>query len=254
MADHQEIRRNVWLSDAGGVRYHLRALCHRRRRWRAFRDTVATWFAAWRPPCQRLVLVGPSAGHTLPLAQMHGFSEIVALEPDPVARRWLAWRAHHLPLHFDAIDVLSGATPLRPLRTAFPDAAVLFCNVLGQVAPAGGGRWHERLADSLAGHHWASYHDVISTDVRPLAGAGPMFCDARRLETVLERFWPGGQLALVDHETFRLAGPSQPADYALWPLGPDRWHLIEWVVHRPPVGIGPVGAADRTPLTPPPDP
>ena len=199
-----------------------------------FRDAVAGWLAAWQPPCERLVLVGPSAGHTLPIERMHHFAEIIALEPDALARRWLSRRARGRPLRFERIDVLRGTAPLRPLAEAFPDAAILFCNVLGQVRPPGGGRWHGPLADQLVGRHWASYHDVVSTTVRPRAGAAARAFADDPLETVLAHFWPGGELALIDHETFRLAGPGHAADYALWQLTPAHTHLIEWVVHQPP--------------------
>jgi len=218
-------------SHSGGLRYHLRAAAYRHLRWRPFRRTVAGWLNAWQPPCPRLVLVGPSAGHTLPLQLFARFELVVALEPDPLARRWLAWRARRLPLRFEALDVLGGTRPLQPLRERFPDAAILFCNLLGQIPAPNGARWQPLLAEALPDRHWASYHDVASTEVRPLRLAAPC-SSAVTLEEVLGCFWHGGELPLVDHESFRLDGVGK-ADYAVWPLGRGRYHLIEWVVHEP---------------------
>ncbi len=218
-------------SRSGGLRYRLRATLYRRTRWHAFRQAVADWLAAWRPPCPRLVLVGPSAGHTLPLQDLSRFDQVVALEPDPLARRWLARRAAPLALRFEGLDVLGGARPLCALHDRFPDAAVLFCNLLGQLPAPHGGGWHDVLAEVLPDRHWASYHDVVSTARRPLRQA-PLHLSDGTLEEVLAHFWRGGELPLVDHQAFRLDGGSA-ADYAVWPLCRGRYHLIEWVVHRP---------------------
>ena len=56
-----------WLSPSGGLVYHLRALRHRHG-WQPYADRLAGWLQAWSPPCRSLVLIGPSAGWTLPAA------------------------------------------------------------------------------------------------------------------------------------------------------------------------------------------
>lgn len=221
-----------WISPSGGLAYHWRALRHRDRLWRPFRRTVAGWLADWAPPCRRLVLIGPSAGHTLPVGWLGGFAEVEAYEPDPLARWWLARRARHPALRFSPLDVLATDPPLAPLAKPDRQTAILFCNVLGQCPPPGGGRWHRHLASALAGRHWASFHDLVSTDRPPRSQAAPCRVDDGRLEAVLARFWDGGELVLTDHDTFRLGGRG-PADYALWPLERNRFHLIEWVRHAP---------------------
>jgi len=219
-----------WISDAGGLRYHLTALRERDRAWRPFRQAVADWLAAWQPAARRLLLVGPSAGHTLPADWFARFDTVTAFEPDPIARWWLSRRLSGVPLHFDGRDVLAGPLPLADLAKARDDTAILFCNVLGQVRPAGGGSWHPVLRNVLAGRRWASYHDVVSTAQPPRPDAPEALQAGGDLESVLARFWRGGELALVDHETFRLDG-QRAADYALWRLRPGQTHLVEWVAH-----------------------
>ncbi len=221
----------AWFSDAGGVRYHLRALRHRHGAWRPFRAQVAHWLSDWTPSARHLVLVGPSAGHTLPADGFARFDTVTAFEPDPVGRWWLARRLSACRLRFDARNVLDGPQPLRALRDLPDDTAILFCNVLGQVAPAAGGRWHDHLREALAARDWASFHDVVSTHRPPRPDAPAHATGGDTLESLLGHFWRGGELALVDHGTFRLDGPGV-ASYALWPLCPGHFHLVEWVVHR----------------------
>lgn len=220
------------LSHAGGLRYHLRALRHRGGRWRSFRSAVHGWLEAWRPPCRQLVLVGPSAGHTLALEALPPFEHIIVLEPDPLARAWLRRRAGRLPLRFEAAAPLERPDGLERLAERYPQAALLFCNLLGQLAPPVGPSWQPLLARALGQRHWASYHDVISTARPPRPDAPREVQAADALEAVLSHFWSGGEIALVDHATFRLAGPSA-ARYAVWPLTDGQYHLIEWVTHAP---------------------
>lgn len=216
------------LADAsGGLRFHLRAWRHARR-WAPFHAAVADWLNAWQPPREHLVLVGPSAGYDLPAGWLDGFASVTALEPDPLARGLLRRRPDATRLRFDSLDCLATADGLARLAGRFPDAAVLFCNVLGQVAAPAGRRWSALLAQHLATTPWASLHDVVSTACTPRPDAAPAaFPAATPLETVLAAFWPGGELPLVDHATFGLGG-SMPHRYALWPLRPGRWHLVEW--------------------------
>ena len=119
---------------SGGLRYHLRALRYRRTQWAPFREALARWLANWQPPCRRrLLLVGPSGGHTLPADFLGRFEDVVALEPDPLARLILKRRQAGARLRFESLDCLSSSDGMDALSTRFGDRAVLFCNVLGQI-------------------------------------------------------------------------------------------------------------------------
>lgn len=229
--DTPRLARHRLISMSGGLVYHLRALRHARTRWQPFHDAVDQWLGDWTPPCSVLVLVGPSAGYSLPSAFLTRFERIVALEPDPLAR-WLLRRRLGPKLEFRDLDVLAGPHPLAALCAAFPEAAILFCNVLGQVAAPAGRRWAQVVAAELGGRHWASYHDVVCTEVPPRREAATCSSAADSLEAVLARFWRGGELPLVDLDTFGLGGAA-PAGYAIWSIGAARHHLIEWTSHAP---------------------
>src|SRR5215216_4794788 len=70
---------------SGGLVYHARALRHRSGLWAPFRRAVDEWLAEALPPADELILVGPSAGHCLPLERLARFRRLLVLEPDPVA-------------------------------------------------------------------------------------------------------------------------------------------------------------------------
>ena len=218
-----------WLDASGGLGYHWRALRYRQRLWQPFAAQVGRWLDAWRPPTRELVLVGPSAGYALDAAFLARFARIVVLEPDRLARALLRRRFPDAALL--AADVDAFALPHGPaaLARAWPEAAILFCNVIGQrldadTAPP----WHAAQRAALDGHHWASWHDVFSAPQPPRqlpdpAGHPDSSAAARAL-------WAGMACEVVDHGTL---GWGPAAQYALWHLAPGQWQVIEWVRHAP---------------------
>lgn len=212
--------------DSGGLAYHLRALRHGHTLWRPYRRAVAAWLADWRPAASHLLLVGPSGGYSLTPAFLARFPRVTAVEPDPLARFILARRFAGLGLDWQA-----PGPGLLDAVLAHPDAAVLFCNLLGQDwrGTEGMEDRHGVLAGlprALAGRPWASYHDIVSTAVPPRF-AGPAEDASGDLETLLARFWPGGELPLVDHGTHAL-GAGRPGRYVVWALTPGSHHLVGW--------------------------
>lgn len=234
---HPVLRDSPWLQHGGGLIYHARALRHRRL-WRGFIETARGWQDAWRPDAESLVIVGPSAGYTLSLGMLARFNarsgSIVALEPDPLARWLLRKRFAALNWQFESIDVFAPGG-LQTIAQRFPGAALLFSNVIGQQLQhdaAHARQWRAQLHQHLAAHHWASYHDVISTAQAPARPHDALRADTPlSLEDLLANFWPGGELALTDHNCLHLG--TQPAHYALWPITPRQHHLIEWTTHMP---------------------
>jgi len=222
--------RDHLFAPSGGLTYQLRALRYRHSLWIGFHAAAASWLSDWRPDCTTLVIVGPNAGHALPPGFLERFGQVIALEPDPIARHLLARRPDAHQLRFDKLDCLSTPDGLALLAARFPDAAFLFSNVLGQVA-APAESWTTLLARHLQTRHWASYHDVISTTRAPDHHAPLQRVSLLSLETLLMHFWTRGEIAVTDHETLHLGGRG-PYSYALWPITPARWQVVEWVVNQ----------------------
>ncbi len=232
--------RSHWLHASGGLIWHLRALRYRNRLWRPFRDEVQRWLQGWQPPTDKLILVGPSAGYTLDAVFLLRWQEIVVLEPDPLARRLLRWRFPAVRWHFANMDVLSDINDLALLAEGFADHAILFSNVLGQIAPrdeAASRAWRDSVREMLMAHCWASYHDVISTS-RPPAAQTAQMPSGKTLGELASRFWHGGELEIVDHGTFDLGRCKRRNDksmnsYCIWRLRQRQYHLVEWCSHEP---------------------
>jgi hypothetical protein len=209
---------------SGGLVYHWRAARDRNGLWRPFRDQIATWLAEWQPTPRHLVLIGPSAGYTLNPGFLARFDRVSALEPDGLA--CILLRRRYPAIRFDFHPALGQPEAL--LRQ-FPGAAYLFCNLLGQAwTSTAAEQWRPALEAALAGRSWASYHDIVSTtrppdrtDAIDLAALGDP-------DDLLERFWVRGELSVDDHGTYGLF-PDLPRRYALWQIGPGRFHLIEWL-------------------------
>jgi hypothetical protein len=231
---------------SGGLVYHVRALRYRGGLWAPFRAALAGWLAQQLPPGEELILVGPSGGHCLPLAQLAGFRRLVALEPDPLARRILQARVSPARLEFEHRDLLlepllSDGVGLDALLERRPQASVLFCNLLGQVQIGLSeeeqqrfeAEFRRRLLPLLAGRAWASFHDRWALDREPGEPAPPTLSFERLPsdEELGVAFFgaTGAPVTAFDHATSALFPEALPRSYFSWQLTPQALHIVEGV-------------------------
>ena len=211
------------MTPSGGLVYHLRALRYGQSLWAPFRANLASWLAATDlGSADELLLVGPSAGHCLPLAWLEQFRRLTLLEPDPLARRLLSLRLSLPRLESEPRDVLlgpllSGRAGLDAVLEQRPRAAVLFCNVLGQLHFALSDEEHQRfqaefarrIVPALEGRAWASFHDRWSFDLAPDPALPERLAFERR--------------------TSQLFPDALPHQYFGWQITPAALHLVEAV-------------------------
>lgn len=222
-----------WNDASGGLGYHWRAWRYRQHRWAPFHQAVAAWLDDWAPPVRTLVLVGPSGGYALNARFLARFEHHVVLEPDPLARMLLRRRFPECGWRFERDDVFHDPAALTRLAAAHPDAAFLFCNVVGQVLTADElHAWLRTHAAWLDAHPWASWHDVFSSSVAPhrLPDATEASLPADASADVARALWSGVRCRIEDHGSF---GWHPPARFALWSITPSQWHVIGWVSHIP---------------------
>jgi hypothetical protein len=222
------------LNPAGGLRYHWRAQRHARR-WRTFTGPLAAWLADWETTATRLLLVGPSAGWCLPDALFLRFREIDVLEPDPLARLLLRRRLRALDVRAQVHerDYLTGDRVER-LGDDFPEHAVAFCNVLGQLRflrgdlddPARDRAWKASLMRTLEGREWLTFHDRLSGLIAPRIARS---VDDSSDDGLAAAFYEG-EGELTSHGTDGLF-PHMPRRYFVWELLPGQHHLIEAIRH-----------------------
>lgn len=227
---------------SGSLVYHWRAWRWRTTLWALFHGEVHRWLRDWQPDTRHLVLVGPSGGYALDPNFLARFSRLTVLDPDPLASRIFArhFQRRDFPkqtLAWQSESHLAEAEGFRWLADRWPDAAFLFCNLLGQTlvgAPPGFARrpWLDRLPTVLAGRQWASWHDLAAVEQAPARQFGIDLPRSEALETSLARFWqgrgPGNELAIHDCECGGLL-PDSPRRLAVWSLTTSRHHLIEWL-------------------------
>ena len=229
-----EILRRGWMSPGGGVVWHMRAL-RNRQYWGAFRGWIADWLADWPHGRSDLLLLGPSAGWCLPSDFLAGFSQIHAVDLDPLAP-WLFGRLHGarlrragVSLSWQRADIFGS---LDSLLQAHPDHAILFGNMLGQhrlycadVASAEGDlNW---LSQRLQGRGWASFHDRLSVDWAAGRSAPSTITTQCSLSSsaLAHRF--GGDGIWLDHLTGHLLPEDAKCLYLPWHINPRRLHVVE---------------------------
>lgn len=221
---------------SGGLVWHWRAL-RNRQHWQPLQQALRQWLNAWQSAlpadCNKLILIGPSAGWTLPLDILRRFDSVVVFEPDIFARSLLRIRFYPKPLHFDSIDLFSPGG-LEYLGERYADHALLFCNVLGQLSPDDpmeAKQWCLSLRKDLRDCQWASYHDWASTVACPsnqsMAMKSRHFPANSSLEYVLNCFWHDAEIEICDHFTESLSFDF-PFDCIPWRLRKNQWHLVQW--------------------------
>src|SRR6478752_1282230 len=232
---------------SGGLVYHARAARYRDGLWAPFRREVADWLAAVLPVGDELILVGPSGGHCLPLAQLSRFRRVSVLEPDPIARRLLLSRRAGPRIEVEHRDLLLepllGEEPgLDAVLERRPRAAVLFCNLLGQLQLELSddeqqrfvGAFRSRVAPRLRERRWASFHDhwSMDRDVAAPAVPSPLELDHVPSDDELGRACFGAEgsaVTVLEHGTRALFPEPGPRRYFAWQITPSALHIVEAV-------------------------
>ena len=227
---------------SGGLMYHWRAW-RQGRHWLDFSDSLARWLESWQVPSPHLILIGPSAGYNLPRSWLAKFQRIEAYDVDPLAARLFARRHPQVSVTFIKQDMfwingkLSTAALERALKR-YPEASVLFCNVLGQVPLEGklsAPEWESYLISlsyTLRDRRWASFHDTLT--VQPLsashhAAVHRAMVNSGNIKATLQSLACPADLEVIDHG---LSGPwhgQRETQLLRWTLTPQSLHLIECV-------------------------
>jgi hypothetical protein len=212
--------------------------------WQPVRGALSSWLSSWDPPERQLLLIGPSAGYTLPLTWLARFDHLTVLEPDPFAAWLLRRRLTRIEgspgLTFIAEDhLLADPERLVSLATEHHESALLFSNVLGQLRHLLDADGQERRLQSvkravscvLRGRSWASYHDRVSGAVRPDLPAAGLHTSQRLTDDRISALYAGAkqQVTLYDHASDGIFANDLPHAYFAWELTPGYVHLLEGV-------------------------
>jgi hypothetical protein len=216
---------------SGGLRWHLRAWRHRRIH-DPFRHAIGRFLQSWDHGSKELLVVGPSAGWFLPQSFLLRFSRLVLIDLDTSAPIFFRVR-HGRALRQCGVDtdwIQEDFVECLPrLLAVSRDPAVLFCNVLGQLALERTDA-EARLAElpaMLTEHRWASFHDRFSARVPVEAPPGeqaftshiPMDGD------MLQKLGYSGEWC--DHGTGGILPAGAVKCYLPWRIEPRRLHWIE---------------------------
>jgi hypothetical protein len=234
MSNGRDPYEGALFTPSGGPVWHWRAL-RRSRHWSGFRSALSQCLARWKPPTDKLLLMGPSAGWCLPSSILSNFTSIVAIDFDPLAP--FLFRLNH------GLDLARTGTSLtfhrrnlirdiEQLLESYPDHAVMYANVLGQhlFHHEDAVRAKEDLnavKTILAGRHWVSFHDRISgswPQSRPLPTMRTMDHPIEAADLAKECSLTGEWL---DHLTADILPATTPRVLLPWPLLADWLHIVE---------------------------
>lgn len=218
---------------SGGLNWHLRAFGRRKVLWQPFRAVLAQFLDQWQPDTSHLILVGPSAGWCLPDGWLNRFHHITAIDPDPWAP--FLFRRLHPKARLDEW-VKGDVFALAPtLLAQHPQAAILFCNLLGQLIFTGltAAEVTNRLSalkQDLAARPWASFHEIMSSETT-LAPSALALDQAVAQRAILEQMGLSGEW--LDHEAGGVLPADRPRLIAPWRFAPSRLHLVEMGIGGP---------------------
>jgi len=252
---------SLW-SSSGGILYLWKAFRYRQKLWSPFVGALAPVLLGWAKKVQsrgvrRLWIFGTNAGWTLPLNLPGGFSEIVAVEPDPLAFQIFQWRMARENLTSCKFTNLAKSPLTRDprdledwMKSQIKEGdAVLFSNLLGQ--------WslqfregQEREQNCFVPYFealfkrvpCASYHDRLSGKIsrRLSAVVSSGFLSAEewtnQLKSNLSSHYENedvSEIELCDHgleKFFRgLRQSSSRIENFHWEISPQLFHWIEWI-------------------------
>ena len=224
------------MSQSGWIVYHLRAYRFAKKKdslWASHQNGVRKFLDAWNPAEKNIVIIGPSGGYSLPKEFLERFENIIAIEPDALARIIFEKRFGLRP---EWIKSGISFQNLESFKKIIPrDSAVLFSNILGQVPLPRISEMKKELKRVLENHSWASYHDAMSGEQLQFDAELAKPFKKASLAEMKQMIYPmvsrASSLIVNAHE----AADLFPADeklkfrYWQWRLTPRRAHLIEGV-------------------------
>jgi hypothetical protein len=230
------------VGQTGGLGWHLKAWRYRQRLWAGYLQQTKAFLEDWSDRSlgpagiRRLIIVGASAGWSLPTGWLRSFDELVLIDPDPLAP-WLFGRNHPNSERQHRQWVRQDFRQVLPNLLAAPKpTAVLFNNLLGQLRltskdlDATEAQLGE-LKTQLAGLHWASFHDRLSGDwAQAQQSGGTLFAESSMDNAHLTKTYAkGGQW--LDHLTADVLPQTSRRWVYPWRITPDRLHVVEagWV-------------------------
>jgi hypothetical protein len=229
---------------SGGLGYHLRAI-RKKQLWVGHQNAVAQWLKSWHLNAEKLLLIGPSAGYSLPDEFLSQFRQVDAIDPDPLApnlfrriHRNINIKWHTKTALLDLHQQISNHA-LPELASAFPNHVFLFCNILGQLRTSAPSQpdqlnsFHMQLQQLNHSHNWASYHDLWSGQGRSNE-AGFRICAANLSNKITEsvQFYKKclNKNEVIDHLTAQLFENIEVTRYQwLWQITEKQLHCIEGV-------------------------
>lgn len=240
---------------SGGWLWHWRAW-QAQSRWAATTQQIAQWLSGVSPGSTELLLIGASGGWMMSSAWLQRFRCVRAFDLDrwsaPVFRyrHGAALQQSRTKLEYQQLDAMRYLPQL--LRT-YPEAFVLFDNVLGQLRfvhnrlDAAEAQLHA-ITRMLRGREWASVHDAYSGRIAPSAWGAQAVPHLGPLQTVrqrsvagalpqfstAERRWcaqMGVKGAWLDHLTAGIFPAGTPIQHMAWPFSREYRHWLQaaWV-------------------------
>ncbi|MDZ4661929.1 MAG: hypothetical protein SGJ18_09975 [Pseudomonadota bacterium] len=223
---------------SGGFFYHYLAWKYRRRLWQPFLNEVGTWLNQWEQKSLDLILVGPSAGYSLPPEFVYRYDRVIVIEKDSLGAYLFKKKFGQVKSNIFKDDLFR-RLPL--VLKDYPDADLVFCNVLGQVfidwRRQGWNekeftKWKAQLRELIKDRYWCSYHDLYSIMAKiDFIKVKERFSNTVTVEELIKVFATKFKLRsieVIDHLThdFFMTGKR---DVQHWQLAPRSHFFIEFI-------------------------
>lgn len=256
---------HIW-GPSGGAQYHLSAIRFQNSLWRAFREDVSRWMNDWSPSNQILIIFGSSGGWTIPKDFVSRFKKVIVVEPDPIARKIFSFRFrsktklifnadYQILPWFQNLDDQAAGSNFQSFLDGEPEAAILFSNILGQIPILLKNNPGKCLKNksfqtesrkmvnpqkiflkSLRGRNWASYHDILSAQLRLKSTQLALQIPASMINAEniashffdLENMSSNSAATVIDHETEWINSQSKIM-LSPWRLSKSRTHIVGFV-------------------------
>ncbi len=220
-----------FLDPTGGFLYHYLAWKYKRKLWQPFTHSIDSWLNSWEQCSVKLLLVGPSAGYSIPPEFVYRYDEVTVIDKDPTSHFLFRRRFPQVKAQFTNANWLQRYGELLRLHK---ESDIVFCNILGQlpIGFPGWPTWKEQFVGQLSGKNWCSYHDIYSyrAKMRPIIhekGFSKQVAAEELFHAFSTKYKMRG-ITVIDHMSSDLF-PDGPRRVVHWQRTKEDHHFIEMV-------------------------